>query len=1116
MWHRKFPIVIGVMLVLGVSNSTRAQIGVGGSSLPSDRYYNVFREFYSADYMNAGGDFNRGSKSAYHVGDKYYLDSVCYQTMIGECYYHLGDYANALQFYEQALDLYVSQLKEDWQGRVEPPGIITARQDILERTKISWGAPKRQGAVANIPRGMSTLFGRLDAARAFVEGGLVEPPEQRNVDVQEIMRCTALALHRRRNILGATAKYSPVSSEIVSALSTARGSGSLFRAWNGVLLGLAQATMEDYEVAKGTLTGSLQFNGGMDHNLTPVALISLAQISFVTGDRASAAELALEASYSAAMHGQYDLIEESLSLGTIIHLMSEKTAYPPLQSAIQWAASEGAKLLNTSLIERLAACYIEAGDAESADRVLREASKPMRSSSLSKAVVNSRLRFVSAQLAFLRGDKDAMNQLNGAIEEFRAGSRWLFQLGLADSLAISGDISGRKADQLYSALLRDPTKTEWLIEPFECLTFLRTPHVEAMERWFETKLLNKQYDKAIEVAELVRRHRFYANLPMGGRLLAFRWMLEGPTEALTAEMQKQRTSFMTRNPDYKELSDRAKEIRKELLTLPLKPDEESIELKKQTDLFVELAKVSQSQEAIIASYAVQRQPADVSFPPQDDLSSFYDRIQPHQIAYVSLSTRNGVHAFLVARNQYKYLGTAPARQVGSNVSKFLKKIGLQDESGGVDVDLLTDDTWTPDANRVAKSIFIDGADVSWDEYKELVVVPDGVLWYVPFELLQLEKGAAVANPAAGALDPAGLDPADADPDKDPKADPDAKDKKPKKTPRRKKDDVDPAKLEMLGDKIQIRYSPTLFLAFGQQRPDRTIARTAVMAGRMHPKGEIEVTQEAVKKIQADIPDAVAFEEKTKIPSNYYGTILDRMIVCSDIKSSSKGGVFAMNPAYVDRDLNQGSNLASWLSLPFWGPEHIVLPGFTTGGAGGGRSKGNGQDIFLTACAILGSGSRSIMFSRWRVGGENSLELTRHYAKNLSEMTPARALKEGISESKKLELNFEVEPRIKAKKVAAPIKATHPFFWAGHMLIEVPDSKTCMDPNLPDVDQAGANVPDPADVQPPPDEAEMADDKLDPAAIPDPNLPDEPADKDGKLIKEEDKVIKEKKKDDEDK
>ena len=54
-----------------------------------------------------------------------------------------------------------------------------------------------------------------------------------------------------------------------------------------------------------------------------------------------------------------------------------------------------------------------------------------------------------------------------------------------------------------------------------------------LEHWFEIALNRKEEERAIEISDRIRRHRFFTTLPMGGRLVALRWVLEAPQEAIS-------------------------------------------------------------------------------------------------------------------------------------------------------------------------------------------------------------------------------------------------------------------------------------------------------------------------------------------------------------------------------------------------------------------------------------------------------------------------------------------------------------------------------------------------------------------------------------------------------
>ncbi len=985
----------------------RAQGQIG--RLPKLDYYANFIQnapYYLADYQDALKQFGRGYNSAYKLGNRRFLDSVCYLTMMGECHYHVGDYTEAITLYEQALTLYLSYQAEGWQSRLQMPQVIPANNNAFVQSKINWGVPKRRSSIARVPDTFSMLFGRLDSERALSEGGLVQNAEIYKVDVVEIMRCAALCLHRRREIKGQISKYDPFTNQLVTGLSVAdAGNGSVMGAYNGVLLGIAQCSMEEWDDAARTLKSSLQLNG-MDHSLTPVALLEMAYIAAATENYSAASDLALEASYLAGMFGQYDLVEEALGTGTTVHLMTSRSAYLPLENAIKWASFNKARMMQASLTVKLAECFAEAGDAATAAQWLRQANTPMSTrNSLRNAVVSARLKYVGAVVHFLQGDfRQGSSALVAALKHFQKGSRWLYQLGLADQLVVSGSITQRQGELLYTALLRDPTDLDWRTDPLEAIAFLVSPHVGPMERWFDIVVSRMNHQRALEVSDLVRRHRFFSYLPLGGRLMAFRWMIHAPPESLSQNALAQRTKFLNSNTQYRQLYDRANLIRTELLALPVKPVSRSPEEDQQIKLLEELAGISETQEAILASYALRREPAEMVFPPQANMSEFQQLLRPDQMALVSLATSSGYHMFLMNSQAIQYAGLSDSRVVLRNVSGLLKQIGLMEAA--LDVKTLQEDQWKETARELKVQLFGESSDASWSNFKELVVVPDGVLWYLPFEILPI-----------GEVD----------------------DEKP------------------LCDIVSIRYSPTLFLAFGPQRPVHPLERSAVVTARMHQRGDSELSKLEFESLVKKMPDAIQFDSQIKIPSNYLASLFDQLVIWSEIKST-RNLPLAMTPMQIDQS-KTGTSIEAWMSLPWSGPEHIVMPGFQSDGGAGLRGKLNGTDLFLTSIGLMASGTRTALISRWATGGRTSLALTGEYASKLAKLGSARAVQESRQSTRELDLDYDNEPRIRFKKTDPVLKAEHPFFWASYMLFGIPDNSPPATDDDIQPDAANANPAD---------------------------------------------------------
>ena len=984
--HRINAVTISFVMIACLAlalSSSESSAQVRRISLPNQFYYNAFPEFNSGDFRNAIGDFQRSYRTAYREGNERYPDSACSLTMIGECHYHTGNYADALVNYEQALKLYLAYVKTGWQSRINPPDTLSADVAAFKRSGVNWGTPTRTAKIPNIASGFSVLFGRIDAARALVEGGAVDTANLRSVDVTEIMRCVSLALHRRRQLLGPMSRLDPLSTQLLSGLRLqGAGNGSIMGAYNGVILGITLASMDRFDEAAQMLTRSLQINGGFDHALTPVALTELTRISMASGKNVAATTLALEASYSAGVFNQYDLVNESLSLGTTNHLLALKTPYPPLARAIDWSNRERVRLTQLSLIQRLAECHAEGGNTVAARETIALARSANRGrNSLSVSVANARLQYTSAVVSFTEGDfATGLGNLAAALKQYQNGSLWLYRLRLASDLIASGSVSELDADKLYETLLHDPTDAEWNYDPIEPMSFLATDHVTAMEAWFEILIRRRQYERALRVSELIRRHRFYSTLPLGGRLLAFRHSLNSEASSLDAATVRQRDSFLNRNARYQELLDGAHAIQQELVKLPLQPQQDSDEARKQRQLLAQLSQVSSRQEALMASYALSREPSNLAFPPQLPLESFKRLIPQGTLCLSTLETASGYHMFFVSREQVRYVNLGRSRGIEGTITKLLKNIGAIGGSA-TDAKVLNSDEWRETATKLKSGLFADIPDESFANIVELVVIPDGMLWYLPFEALPLE--------------------------------------------------ID-GQETFLVDLCPIRYAPTMFLSV-EAAGGAQLKRTSVAVASMHPRGELETTTAELEELKKKLPDLTSYEKQVT-PSGLSAWLTDHLLVWSQSFLPANGYNFKPIPF----DVSDHASINAWISLPFYGPEFLSLPGLQTFGKG---RKADGSEVFLTTVTLMAAGSRTIMLPRWPSGGATSLGLSRIYSEYLAEkMTGAQALRKAMMEARDLKFDIEKEPQIKGGKDPGDISLEHPFFWSGFLVVDQPRLK----------------------------------------------------------------------------
>ena len=109
----------------GHAVAAEAQLG----SIPSNAYYATLPAYWNGNYTGAlaafQSEFNAAIKSPGSASASgRWIDSICYLTMMGECYYHMGRLPEALNQYNNALTLYATF--NDWMLRVQFPATISA------------------------------------------------------------------------------------------------------------------------------------------------------------------------------------------------------------------------------------------------------------------------------------------------------------------------------------------------------------------------------------------------------------------------------------------------------------------------------------------------------------------------------------------------------------------------------------------------------------------------------------------------------------------------------------------------------------------------------------------------------------------------------------------------------------------------------------------------------------------------------------------------------------------------------------------------------------------------------------------------------------------------------
>jgi hypothetical protein len=79
----------------------------------------------------------------------------------------------------------------------------------------------------------------------------------------------------------------------------------------------------------------------------------------------------------------------------------------------------------------------------------------------------------------------------------------------------------------------------------------------------------------------------------------------------------------------------------------------------------------------------------------------------------------------------------------------------------------------------------------------------------------------------------------------------------------------------------------------------------------------------------------------------------------------------------------------------------------------------------------------VLLTRWRAGGQSSVDLVREFLQELPHTTPSDAWQRAVLLLGQNRINPAAEPRIKSSG-SEDLKGEHPFLWAGYLLVDCGD------------------------------------------------------------------------------
>ncbi|MEX0641749.1 MAG: hypothetical protein WD468_03560 [Pirellulales bacterium] len=979
-------LIAALLLSVLAAVPARAQFG---ESIPGPEYYAALDAFYMGEYRDAERVLRRETNRGVNSVQGQWIDSVCYHAMLGEVLYQQGRNPEALAEFDQACQLLSAY--SNWLLRVNPDPIRPA--NVTARRVTPWGQSQRQFAPGDVPQMMQIAIGRLDNSQALTQGGIVLQPQYWRINAAEVVRTSALALRRRAELLGPLAPHDPLCRELADVL----GRGNLApanhwtSAWIDLERGLAQAGLGKLDEADTLLGRAAIADGQFDHPLTCVALLEQGRIAMLRGDSRRAAQLLAEASFSAYYYENWEALTESAWLGWLNHITTGGAGvYPPLEPIAAWAQTNRLQHMVVKLRLAQAESLLWLGQLPQATALLADTNRRLGNMRTSLAGIHQLYLQANAQL--LLGQVSQGGDLLGqALAAQARGSIRNFQIVRAGQLYDSGGLAPRIATEVYGRLLSDPSPADWVYHPLDAMAVLRSNHDDAFDRWFLAALARKDIPLALEAAEAGKRRRFLSSLPLGGRLAALRTILEAPVSELSPDAVLQRQLILTGYPAYRNLGAIGQKLFGELRAGTILA-KDGVDAKSLNDRYDAWSKNADDRESLLTQIALRRLASSLEFPPLRKTAQLQKNLHQDEALVVFHVAANNLYGFLVTPNDVHAWQAGDVRRLRTTVAGLLRELGNYNATRDLSLEDLKNDRWRVAATEIDKVIFGE-AHLDLAKTKSLAIVPDDVLWYLPFE----------------ALVPTG-----------------------------------PAPPKVLADLLTIRYAPTASLAVGDTRPFRPAQHTGLVANEFVADKDAGGSVDALQELEQVVAGPVLLPTPLPEPGRLVATLLDELIVLDDVEPARDGG-YGWSPLQRSKGAADDT-LAKWFALPYGGPERIVLTGFPTAaeqGLKGSRrtsSRGGGgqpgSEIFQSVCGLMANGARTILLSRWRTGGRTNFDLVREFVQELPNSPAADAWQRACILAREAPLDAAREPRLKRPDAAADMPtAEHPFFWAGYLLVD---------------------------------------------------------------------------------
>ncbi len=975
--HRGFARILPPCVILiaacWFACSAAAQSGMGGGfgtlggveptgQYPPPQYYIGLQVYRAGDLVSAVNAFE-GSLRGSRRGVRFRMvDAIPSLAMLAECHYYLGDLETSKRYIDEAWE--VAIVSRQWLSTVDwalleqnNRGVIQAKPQFL------WPeAMAVQRAV--VPNRIMVTSGEIVSAQTLLRGGAVEERTSQFIDVAEIMRGLAIASYRRRILLGPLCEGDPIGEQLSGNLRSPVGiqasplAVSMIGSMNAAV---HFARKNDHEVES---LSALAVSPAGVHPISAIAMLSLASAAAESADAKVVLPMAVSVANTAAALEQPELVGEAMQLAA--GCADETTAAEVARMAGVAAAAyrTESRLAQFHCSIAAADAATTAGDLESARRWMNDA----KSISSGRNVMHPRLQaygsWVLARIEAGSGasignpqSKSLATSL-GEVESFALNHRGrnrplvssprLFQFSIIAG-SLGQTLGPKSGDAWLSAYIDEPTPDVWRRDPVDAIAGVIVDKSAAQAARLRIAASGSDPEEFLMALDRALVDRFTRQLPINGRVARARVLAMASEERIGPDAA---AVIKAAGPTLKNLRDVVSKV--------VEPNAINVEPLASATTWLALGR-TQLPERTLPMLSGKTPLAKL----------------PSSTAMITFTfVDNQLFGTLTADGRATAWNVASGNRVPGEVVRLLSEIGVGRTRGAR---LPENEDWRAIAIELRGKLFPNFDTIDLSRFEEIVVVPDGVLWYLPFGLL---PSAEVDSP-------------------------------------------------LIGDVVSVRYSPTPGLAIHPAAPPTADKSIAIVTDQMFAPRDPELNVAIVASMTERIADAKPMPQSLAgLPTGLVGDRVGNFVVAA-ARAANVDAPLSMNIGGYDAATNY-STVQSYLRAPIPIPRRVVLFGYRTPIEVG--RLGNGNELFQMLCGLHAAGAREVMLSRWAVGGESSSMLLGEFLQEL----PAVGMTDAWSRSKKVFRDQLIDPTTeplitKAEHDREGLTGNEPLFWSGYLI-----------------------------------------------------------------------------------